>query len=444
MTISLDAGTGGNNVSQSGVVSANMNSTTGQKLLVAIVQTTSSAAYRTVTSISNTAGCTWNLRARKQFTVTTPSTSFYNTEIWWAVTAGQITNDAVTALVNATADNIVITVMAWNGVLNLASPWDSSADFPVFGGQASGTATQINTPFGTIASVNGGEMIGAFIANASSASTPTGGNIRSNRYGSSPAQDFSVQAAVRPQGFTRMQWSGTVFETAYAVIGDVISADPPAGPTGTILTNLSKANVSAAGWTSVRGTIATSLTKASQSLVGKQNNTGTITTHLTKVSQVANGALNFFQGTITQNLRGLSQQALGWRNVTGTATTALRGIAQQATDIEEFIGTITTNLSGIAQSGVIATEVFTGTITTRLGRLAQDVEGYTRIEGTIVTRLGGEHSQLVANIVQAEEIIEGPIIMDLSGFRIQQGLLGLGALGAPGAGKYYSWRYTDS
>lgn len=463
MTISRDAATGGSNAGQSGVVSTAMTTTAGQKLLIAIVQTTHASAFCNVTSLSNDSGVVWSLRSKKQFEWTTPSNTFTSTEVWWGVTAGQLTGDTVTAIVDRTAAEIVLTVMAYSGVPNLVNPWDTGFGSQ-FASQASGSASQVNAPFSTIAATNGGMIIGAAIANNSNtgaiASSGAGTTVRINTFNN---QQWSVEDGLRSTGLTRIQWSGTNLQTAWVAWDDVISADPPPGETGTIAQALTKISQSASGSVTIHsgsittalrklsqsatgvekftGTIATNLTKISQSAAGWRPVTGTVTTSLRGVSQSVVGHQQLTQGPIVQNLHGISMQASGWTTVTGTVTTVLRGVAQVATDIEIFTGTIETNLSGLGQSAVAATEIFVGTITTRLSRVSQTLVGEEDFVGTITTRLGDAHGQGVGIVGNIEEIIQGPIIMDLSGFK----MYGLGAkLGAPSNANWQTYRYTDA
>ena len=84
-----------------------------------------------------------------------------------------------------------------------------------------------------------------------------------------------------------------------------------------------------------------------------------------------------------------------------------------------------------------------GQIVTNLSPMnfAQSVVAEEIMQAVAVTRLGNSSGQIIANVVVAELIIEGPILMALSPFQP----IVLGALlGSPGEGKWYSWRYTDT
>jgi len=235
---------------------------------------------------------------------------------------------------------------------------------------------------------------------------------------------------------------------------------------GTISTALTKAALSLSGTTFLASTIATRLTKLSQSLSAKETMTGTITTtltkanlsltgtaiastgvittHLTKASLSLAATEKFIANTVTTTLRGVSEAGAGWTTVRGTMVTTLRGISQiSSPDLEIFTGTIVTNIDTGAAIHLSAHtfEIFTGTVVTRLGQPALALIALEEFIGTATTRLGGENGKMTATVVQALEIIEGPLETVLPPFRP----LILGAeLGTPGGGKWFSWRYNDA
>jgi hypothetical protein len=212
---------------------------------------------------------------------------------------------------------------------------------------------------------------------------------------------------------------------------------------GTINTALTKAAISASATISPRATINTNLSRLSMLASGSVRASGSIVTRLRGITQVLSG-FNPPAGQIAQQLRGLSMRANGWAEAIGSVTTDLSllpaHIAMQARTFEIFTGSIVMDLSGFLQQ-MQAREIFTGSIVTTLGPVAQDLTGEERILGTIVTRLGNANGTLVANVVQALLIIQGPIETNLAGF---DATVLAGLLGTPGAGKWYSWRQTDN
>lgn len=262
------------------------------------------------------------------------------------------------------------------------------------------------------------------------------------------------------------------------------TAQAKVSPTGTITTALTKASLNAHGTETFPGTIVTALTKVSQSLAGKASIKGTITTTLPQATIAAAGSVSpagtihttlsranqaatgvmAQGGTIVTRLRGISQSLSGGSSPTGTIQTSLRkivsqgagwvsaqggivtaldnevGITMHAVTFEVFTGTIQMDLTGFAQS-LQAREIFTGSIVTTLGPVAQSGTAEEQIIGTITTRLGNANGSVIANVIEAAVIIQGPIEMNLGGLDVTA--LG-GLLGAPGAGKWYSWRQTDN
>lgn len=232
---------------------------------------------------------------------------------------------------------------------------------------------------------------------------------------------------------------------------------------GTVTTKLTKPSQSVVGKTDVRGAVVTNLTKASQALAGAEKLTATITTGLTKASQAIAAAVEITSGTIVTRLTKAAISATGRETITGAVTTALpkvqqlaqapanisatiktalRPTSQTVTGTEQFIGSVVTaiDLGGVhifAQTY----ELFIGHIVTHLGQANMAATATEIFSGTAVTRLGASNGSVVANVIQALEIIEGPIVTTLPPFRP----LVLGAmLGTPGAAKWFSWRYTDA
>jgi hypothetical protein len=78
----------------------------------------------TVSSISDAAGLTWNLR--KAVSAFGGSTDL---EVWWAFSSGMLSSDVITANLSQAVDDACINVFAVSGA-NTASPWDTNASLP--------------------------------------------------------------------------------------------------------------------------------------------------------------------------------------------------------------------------------------------------------------------------------------------------------------------------
>jgi hypothetical protein len=419
--------------------------------------------YCPITSVTDSAGNTWHRRSQTEYTSAYNGWFGVNTfvhEVWWAnITA--INSSAVTVTLNVAntatflGTGYQVHMFGVTGSPSPTAPWEPSGYHAAEYGNNSGVAT---TPSAAWSAASANAMILSSLTeittSSSSPSTipPTGfTTISSDVVGSTNKFETGV-SYLNSTGTGTASYSGTcvswvVVNDALVGVGTGSSADvtPTTNVTGTITTSLTKAAISAAGWTTVKGTVATNLTKASQLATGAEVAVdGTITTRLTKLSQSLSGQEKFVVNTMDTALSKLSQSAGGWTTIRGTITTSLSKVNMQATDVEVFTGTITTALP--AHSVLLEArtfEVFSGTITTNLSpfKMAQSLVAEEDFVGTIVTRLGGENGQGIGNVVQALEIIEGPITMQLQPFRP----LILGAqLGTPGAGKWFSYRYMDS
>jgi hypothetical protein len=455
-------------------------------MILHVVTRCGSAGFSAVSSITDSAGITWTRRKQVQFISTNfngiNACNHMTHEIWWAnITA--VHASAVTITINLANDTNQVTSTLYNqfqvtGSLVPATPWDIN-------GGASATATYTNASVNTDPTTNwsvssSAALVLEFLSeNGATGSTAistqgTGYSLVTGIQIGTSGTGISHQAVASKAGSSgsgTATWTSVANIREWVNVTDALTSDSngtagAAGSvSGTITTNLTKASLSAVAKETFTGTIVTRLTKASiAAMAATEIFTGTITTNLTKAS-IAAAAKEIFTGTINTALTKISQAVSGKETVTGTATTnlskisqlltgtgpsagvtgtvtmRLSGIAQHATDVEIFTGTITTNLAGIAQSAIVATEIIVGTVVTRLTRANFSVAAEERVIGIAVTRLNSAFGQTIANVVQAEVIVLGPIIMALPPFRS----VVLGAqLGPPGAGKWYSWRYTDS
>lgn len=449
-------------------LTANVGTSFANDLLIAVVTTYNfaggggSGAIITST-VTDSAGLTWHLRSR---TNGINGTSFsLNQEVWWALAATPV-GTAVTATFAAQPSQATsLSVFAVSGSPKPSAPWDTNAGLPALQSHMTGFNAAMSQS-GVTSSTKA--MLFAFVSYANNghgnSTDPTGFTAIEDVFGGSLSvmQDFKQLTVAGPN---TPAWG--VNQDDFQISIDALTGDAPNNTTGTITTNLTKASQSLVGSSvpNITGTITTNLTKASFSAAGwaeaigsvttnlskmtiaaaaaTEIFTGTIVTRLTKANFAAAGAESFI-GTVTTRLSQPSEAAAGWTTVSGSAATHLLGIAQSASGHEgvEIDGTIVTTLTK-ASFAAAALEIITGTAVTALDPHGISISG-TVLEimtGTIVTRLGNENGQMVGNVVVAEEIIQGPIVMALPPFRP----LILGAkLGTPGIGKWYSWRYTDS
>lgn len=448
MTLLLNTSSGVNSNSSTGnSLAATISPTVADTIVLAISYSFTSSAdegnFNGITSISDNIGLAWNLRSSKQFTgVDAGTTYFLQIDVWWALkpTSGSV---IVTGNYGHTVHTTIgssLALLAISGVQNFTNPFDTNASLPAlksnFGSSAaisSGSASTSSQPtfvFSMAADVFG------------SANTGTGmSNGERLQPGYAADTEFLITTST---GAQTINWSGT--SAAWAVVTDAITG-AAAPDSATITTTLKKIAQSASGTVSDNyGTIATHLTKMSQSVSATFSippRSGTITTNLKKVSQTLSTQEEFV-GTISTSLGKISQ-SLTQELVTGEIVQNLRLVGQNVQAKEEFVGTIVTNIDSQAAFQVVARtfEEFVGTIHMTLSpmKFSQSLSGYEEMVGTITTRLGNANGQLAATVVEALEIIEGPIVMNLQGFRP----LILGAkLGTPGAGPWYSWRQTAS
>jgi len=439
------------------------------RILVAMVATHDFTSFNPST-VTDSSGLTWNLFSRKETTLSGRSTFLVTNEIWWAhaPSSGEVTVTATFNHATPTSPSdlgATLSVIPFSGA-NLTTPIDVTSQ--AYNTYASGTTPSSVTSAAISTSSTAGILIGFEQDEEGGINVGTGvtslahssvlviqnGNVGYKPYSAGGSQTFP--------------WTGSAHEWTTNVFA-VTSQATSTGVSGTITTSLTKANLSANG-SVYKATIAQPLSGISQTAQGVSYvpPVGTIHTSLSGVSQSASGALATTKGTINSTLSKISQLAQGTLNIGGTITTRLRlvtleaggwstvegGIAMQLGPVEVsahaeeiFTGTITTNLNsgnGIA-TGIVGTEIFVGTIVTNLDGFSfavrQQAEGLEEILGTITTRLGNANGQGIGNVVEAELIISGPIVMSLPGFTVS--LLGM-QLGQPGKGAWQTWRYTDS
>lgn len=193
---------------------------------------------------------------------------------------------------------------------------------------------------------------------------------------------------------------------------------------GTIATALTKMSMVAHGSQTIKGSMTTVLRGVAQSALAFEAAVyGPVTTHLPgKVAQALTGDTHN-GGVITMHLPRPTQVAHGQHIITGPIVTHLDnsiGLAIQAHAFEEFFASIRTDLS--------------------FAHVAQQLEGEVFLDAKITTHLGLGAFRISTN-VKASQIILGPIVTTLYGLHVPA--VG-GLMGAPGDGKWYSWRNTDS
>jgi hypothetical protein len=400
-------------------------------IVLNIVTQAGSGGFTPITGVTDSAGVTWHRRQSTAFNSTNfsgvgSSVNHLTQEVWWAnLTAAHTSAVTISIALSGTANQATGTLMEWvtvTGSLTPSAPWDTNAALP-------GRATYSNASVDTLPSApwtvsSSNAMVLSFLHQMGATGTlnvsvpgagyvDTGAAQTIGTSGTGPDQ-AAISWIFGQSGSGTTTWSGGgaggTGTREWILTTDALTSDTTGSSTDTTT-----------GGVTFTGTISTALTKASMSAAALEKFTGTVATHLTKVSQ-----------SLVQS-----------QPISGTITTSLRKVSLAATDVEVFIGTITTNLSRInsAGAGASAQEIFVGQITTRLGPVNIAAIGQEDFIGRVVTRLGSADGHIAANVVQAEFIVLGPIEMTLPPFRP----LILGAkLGTPGAGNWYSWRYTDS
>lgn len=418
-------GTPGGHVDNSGTattVAASVTTTVADTIVIAVISAyhiQSGGTAKTVTGVSG-GGLTWARRSAQSIP-TTNGSILVSTEVWWAHATGALTAQSITATFDSAPNQrSEMMVFGVSGSNHLSAPWDVNGGLPA---TTHSTGTGLTNPSASITTTSTSSMLLGFLAYAKNGNADnTVGSGFSNIL--TGVTDNSLggiweQKAAAASGAQTVNFTGN--QQFWVLAADALNGDAATGNTGTISTALTKASLSAAGKETFTGTAATHLTKALLSAVGKETFPGTINTALTKASLSAAGK-ETFTGTVTTDLSGVSQSVHGFvgnADVTGSIETDLTGLVISALAVEKYVGTITTRLTR-ASFAAVAEEDFVA---------------------AIHTRLGGEKGQIIANVVQAEEIIEGPIVMNLSPFNST--ILGA-KLGTPGDGKWYSYRSLDS
>jgi len=405
--------------------------------------------YVPITGVTDSAGHTWHRRSALQFDATpfqglSNGVEFVTQEVWWAnVTAAHGSNVTVSIALSNTANQASGTLTTWAtfiGSMTPTAPWDVNTALGLY--STYDNAFTPTLPSKTWALSSASDLVLGLLCqygatgNTNVSSAPAGytfgsAHITTGNSTTGPCQNALAWTTAPQSG------SGTQTWATNSTLEWTLSTDALSGDTN------GTANFSQ----NSSGTITTTLTGASQSLSGTQTAgaSGTIATNLTKISQSLSGSSTSlsFTGTIQTTLSGIGQTLNGSSiySVSGNVTTALSGISQLAVEAEIIVGSVNTVLSGISQRVDAFEAAIFGPIVTNLSPASFAAVGEETFSGTIVTNLGQTEQGGFGNIVDAELIIEGPIVMNLQGFG--QSILG-GLLGTPGSGKWYSYRYLDS
>lgn len=126
LSIDISAVAVGGSAASSSVASASFTTSLANDILVATL-VVEAAALTTVSSISDTAGLTWNKKLSGS--VTGSGSLNCSVEIWWAYSAAALSSaETVTATLSGTADAANIIVTSVNGCTNFSQPWDLNAN----------------------------------------------------------------------------------------------------------------------------------------------------------------------------------------------------------------------------------------------------------------------------------------------------------------------------
>lgn len=458
--------------------SATTTATTGSSISLSITTTVANCYLLAFTMMGSEDGSGVTLPSISSITATGltfsdkggSANAEYKTDVQGAILASAGTFNVTVTFTGALPSDTgaAFSLLAFSGVL-------TSAPLDHFGVTSSNPGGVTNPTLALTLTSEPDVLFGAIVTQASK--TLTGGaGFTAQEHATTPIS-YCVEFKSTPTSATGAQtvaFTGTVGPNGGALAGALVASG---FINGTITTQLTKANIVGAGNTGphtsgtittglrggfggvgsamltgtvnnhLSGTITTGLTRVSMALAGKETFTGSITQALSGVTMTLEGHTGpHIGGTIHQALSGVSMALSGEFTIpshSGGIVQHLPGLRQSLAGKEEFVGTIVTNIDSNLAFRVVATtfELFIGHITTNLSRPGQTLSGYEEMLGTIRTRLGSANGAMVANVVEALEIIEGPIVMHLPPFRP----LILGAtLGAAGAGPWYSWRQAGA
>lgn len=166
-----------------------------------------------VASISDTAGLTWHKRAAIQ--AINGSTTV---ELWWALSSGVLTNDAITVSWNS-ANGQRIYAFGVNGA-NTTTPFDVNGSLP---GLASSTSAQSLSA--TISTANANTMLLAMVRSASALGTntyPSGFSAFATSAGANQAMSDNIVSSTQSSLVVTDSWTGSA--ATCGMIVDAIQA----------------------------------------------------------------------------------------------------------------------------------------------------------------------------------------------------------------------------
>jgi hypothetical protein len=96
-------------------------------ILVAIIYSAWQTSYKSVSSVTDSAGLTWTRRSQLQFTAA-GGPYFMNMEVWWAPMPTAGSGTSVTATFSGTPNWKAMELFTVSGVASSTSPWDSTGN----------------------------------------------------------------------------------------------------------------------------------------------------------------------------------------------------------------------------------------------------------------------------------------------------------------------------
>jgi hypothetical protein len=223
--LALDGTVAGANFTTSTTPTATLTTPTAGDIIVIQESNTAdnTSPLKTITSISDVAGLTWNKRSSL---ATASLTAFFLEEVWWAYSPGALTADVITINLSAASKAGNITAFGIKGFLGTSyqtAPWDVNGSLPAF---LNGNV--VDDPHVTLSTTATDTMVLGFLAalDAAGASSGTGYtllnafNAAGNAFGWSGGSEYQVFSTVQTSISTGFAGGN---RTAPLVIGDALA-----------------------------------------------------------------------------------------------------------------------------------------------------------------------------------------------------------------------------
>lgn len=132
MTITLDGHALSNDTNGVSTKTVTLTTTQTNDIVYLVIHQSDLTNNRSISSVADVAGLTWNLRFSSHTQASSGATSWNNIDIYEAVAASALSSDVITVNISGTSDHLVLNAFAFNG-LYTAAPNDTNAGLPFIG-----------------------------------------------------------------------------------------------------------------------------------------------------------------------------------------------------------------------------------------------------------------------------------------------------------------------